>query len=72
MLERAGLVKLRAWKVGPGTERKKVTAYAVRNVAAWKAADITALRIEIARVDSAGKEAAFFGKGPTERSDDFG
>ena len=66
MLERAGLIRLRTFKVQtPGVWRTKVTAYAVRNSAAWKSADITALRAEIARADSAAKEAALYGHMPT-------
>lgn len=66
VLERAGLIRLRTWKEqAPLGWRTKVTAYAVRNSAAWKDADITALRTEIARADNAAKEAALFGRAPT-------
>ena len=65
-LERAGFMVLRSWKEqAEGSWRQKITAYAVRNSADWKGADITALRAEIARADSAAKEAALFGGVPT-------
>jgi hypothetical protein len=64
-LDRAGLIRLGTWKEQAyGTYRKKVTAYAVRNSAAWKGADVTALRTEIARVDDAGKDKALYGDAP--------
>ena len=50
----------------------KVTAYAVRNSAAWKGTDITALRAEIARADSAAKEAALYGHSPTSAAGEDG
>lgn len=64
-LDRAGLIKLKDMKMQTLCGwRTKVTAYAVRNSAAWKDADITALRAEIARADSAAKEEALFGHTP--------
>jgi hypothetical protein len=64
-LDRAGLIRLGTWKEQAyGTYRKKVTAYAVRNSAAWKGADVTALRAEITRVDDAGKDKALYGDAP--------
>ena len=72
-MDRAGLVKLRTWKdQEPCGFRKKVTAYAVRNGASWKSADISALRAEIARVDAAEKEAALFGVAPGAAGEEDG
>jgi hypothetical protein len=61
-LDRAGLIKLREWKAHEHFgERKKVTAYAVRNAAEWKGAAVATLRTEIARMSDVEKEAALFG-----------
>ena len=61
-IDRAGLVRLRDWK---GTQssfgtRTKVTAYAVRNSAVWKAASLDAIREEVGRIEKAEKEEAFY------------
>jgi hypothetical protein len=67
MFERAGLIRLRVWKEPQQCGlRPRVTAYAVRNSATWKEADITALRAEIGRADSAAKECALYGVVPTD------
>ncbi len=61
-IDRAGLVRLRDWK---GTQssfgtRTKVTAYAVRNSAVWKAASLDAIRAEVGRIEKAEKEDTFY------------
>lgn len=67
MFERAGLIRLRVWKEPTQCGlRPKVTAYAVRNGATWKEADISALRAEIGRADIAAKECALYGVAPTD------
>lgn len=64
-LERAGLIKIHEWKAyGQFGDRQKVTAYAVRNAAEWKCANVATLRAEIARVSDAEKEAALYGAKP--------
>ena len=66
-LERAGLVPLRKLKVQSLCGwRTKVTAYALRNSAAWKGADITARREESARADSAAQKATLYGEPPND------
>lgn len=62
-LERAGIEKVGSWK-GCGmahSMRRNVNVYAVRNYSKWKGVAQTALRAEVARITSGGKEVAFNG-----------
>lgn len=66
-LDRAGFTRLRSFKMRMANGfSQKVTAYALRNKAFWKGADLPALRAEIFRVDRDGKEAALFGIVPID------
>lgn len=64
-LDRAGIVRVGQWKEihGDGWGRQKVTAYAVRNHAAWKTAGTVLLRKEIDRATREEKDAALYHDG---------
>lgn len=61
-IDRAGIVRLRDWKSAQSSfgTRSKVTAYALRNPAVWKAASLDAIREEIGRIEKAEKEDTFY------------